>query len=145
MISRFASMLILSFVMGETVNSPAAAQQTPPPGSPLRASVLDGLRPTVQREIGGPIEFVVSELRVRQDWAYVAAKPQRPGGVPIQWRATKFRDAWTNDAMSDLVLALLRSKGPRWHVVEYAIGPTDVIWGEWMKRPRLPRQLFAGP
>lgn len=143
-ISRFAGVLIAGLVMSWSLCGSAVAQQTPPPGSPLRASVLDGLRPTVQQEIGGAIEFVVSDLRVLGDWAYVAARPQRPGGAPIQWNATKFRQAWADDTMSDLVLALLRADGRGWRVVEYAIGPTDVIWEEWMQTHRLPRRLFAG-
>ena len=143
MIARLARVLSASLVMSWALCASLAAQQTPPPGSPLRASVLDGLRPTVQQEIGGTIEFVVSDLRVLQDWAYVAAKPQRPGGAPIQWSATKFRQAWADDTMSDLVLALLRTDGRGWRVVEYAIGPTDVIWEEWMQAHRLPRRLFA--
>ena len=144
MILRLVRVLILSLFMSAALCSPLAAQHTPPPGSPLRASILDGLRPTVQSEIGGPIQFVVNELRVLQNWAYVAAKPQRPGGAPIQWNATKFRDAWADDTMSDLVLALLWADGRGWRVIEYAIGPTDVIWEEWMNAHRLPRQLFAG-
>jgi hypothetical protein len=143
-VSRLAGVLILSLLMSWSLCLPLAAQHTPPPGSALRASVLDGLRPTVQAEIGGPIQLVVNELRVLQDWAYVAARPQRPGGAPIQWNATKFREAWASDTMSDLVLALLRADGRGWRVVEYAIGPTDVIWEEWMQTHRLPRPLFAG-
>jgi hypothetical protein len=135
--------LILAVMMIHAAFSPVLAQDTFPRGSPLRAGVLEGLRPTVQAEIGGSVEFVVSELRVLQDWAYVAAKPQRPGGVPISWDATKFRDAWASDTMSELVLALLRAEGGGWRVVEYAIGPTDVVWEEWLKMHRLPRRLFA--
>lgn len=93
MILRLGRALILSLFVSAAVCSPSAAQHTPPPGSPLRAGIMDGLRPTVQAEIGGPIQFVVNELRVLQTWAYVAAKPQRPGGAPIRWSATKFRSA----------------------------------------------------
>lgn len=46
--------------------------------------------------------------------------------------------------MSDLVLALLWWDGGGWRVVEYGIGPTDVIWEEWRQKHRLPRELFAG-
>jgi hypothetical protein len=144
MILRFVWVLILSLVAGMAVCSPSAAQHTPPPGSPLRANILDGLRPTVQAEIGGPIQLVVNELRVLQNWAYVAARPQRPDGAPIEWHATKFRQAWADDTMSDLVLALLWTDGHGWRVIESAIGPTDVIWEEWVAKHRLPRQLFAG-
>ena len=144
MISRVIKVLMLSIFVSGALCVPLAAQYAPPPGSPLRASILDGLRPTVQNEIGGPIQFVINEFRVLESWAYVSARPQRPGGAPIQWSATKFRQAWADDTMSDLVLAVLWTDGRGWRVIEYAIGPTDVIWEEWMTKHRLPRRLFAG-
>jgi hypothetical protein len=136
--------LIATIVLVAAANiAPAAAQVfTPPPGPPLRADLMNALRPTVEAEIGGRIEFVVSEFRVLQVWAYTSVRPQRPGGVPIDWLQTKFREAWRNDQMSDLVLALLWHDGSHWRVMDYAIGPTDVIWEEWLKRRGLPRQLF---
>jgi hypothetical protein len=127
--------------------SPACFAQAlaPPRGSLLRREILDALRPTIAGEIGGTIEFVVTELRVLQPWAYVAARPQRPGGTSIDWSRTRFREAWQADMMSDLVLALLRQDGGRWRVIEYAIGPTDVAWEDWIKAHGAPRQLFAAP
>ena len=121
---------------------PLAAQMTPPRGSPLRAELMDTMRPIAMAEIGGPIEFEVNDLRVMQNWAYAAVRPQRPGGGQIDWRRTKFRDAFESDTMSDLMLALLYHDGRGWRVVEQAIGPTDVVWEEWRVTHRLPRQLF---
>ena len=72
--------LLLSLAFCATI--PAAAQMTPPRGSPLRAQLMDTLRPTVMAEIGGPIEFVVTYLRVMGQWAYAYVRPQRPGGIP---------------------------------------------------------------
>jgi hypothetical protein len=122
--------------------TPLAAQTTPPRGSPLRADLMNALRPTVEAEIGGQIEFVVTQLRVMQQWAFASVQPQRPGGTPIDWRRTKFREEFASDTMSNLVLALLAHDGAGWRVVEYAIGPTDVAWEEWIAKHRLPRQLF---
>jgi hypothetical protein len=115
----------------------------PPPGSALRKQILDALRPTVMHEIGGEIEFVVNDLRVLQQWGYVNARPQRPGGQPIDWRATKYRRDWEQDMMSDLVLALLRRPGDSWQVIKCVIGPTDVVWEDWIKSYNLPRALFT--
>ena len=123
--------------------SPAAAQMTPSRGSPLRAELMDALRPTVMSEIGGPIEFVVKELRVMQQWAYAFVHPQRPGGIPIDWNRTKFREDYRQGTMGDDVMALMRHDGVRWTVVEYAIGPTDVTWDGWRQDRRLPRRLFT--
>jgi hypothetical protein len=140
MLSRRTVLLALACF---TVVTSAAAQMTPPRGSPLRAELMDALRPTVMTEIGGPIEFVVKELRVMAPWAYAFVRPQRPGGTPIDWSRTKFREDYRQGTMGDDVMALLRHDGARWTVVEYAIGPTDVTWDGWRQERRLPRRLFS--
>jgi hypothetical protein len=131
-------------VIAALLHASAFAQQIqlPPPGSDLRKVLLDALQPVVQAEVGGPIEFVVQEIRVQGNWAFTTVKPQRPGGTSIDWTRTKFRDAITSDMMSELVLALLHADGPRWRVVELSIGPTDVVWEGWASKHRLERQLF---
>src|SRR5215217_6858026 len=95
----------------------AAAQTTPPRGSPLRAELMDALRPTVMAEIGGPIEFVVTDLRVMSQWAYAYVRPQRPGGIAIDWNRTKYRQDMAQGTMGDGVMALLRHDGARWRIV----------------------------
>ncbi|MGD0024974.1 MAG: hypothetical protein ABSC37_10185 [Xanthobacteraceae bacterium] len=129
------------------LTAPAFAQSitTPPPGSALRAEILNAYRPSVEAQIGAPAEFVIDALNVMGDWAFVEARPQRPGGAPIDWRATKFRNAFEADMMSDLVLGLLHRTGGGWQVVENAIGPTDVAWEDWLKPYNLPRELFRSP
>jgi hypothetical protein len=115
----------------------------PPRGSPLRAELMDALRPTVMSEIGGPIEFLVKELRVMPPWAYAFVHPQRPGGAAIDWSRTKFKEDVDQGVMGEDVMALLRHDGARWNVVEYAIGPTDVTWDGWRQNRRLPPRLFT--
>lgn len=114
-----------------------------PPGAPERRAILDALRAPVAAAIGGRIEFAVNELRVLGDWAYVAATPRRPGGRPIDWSRTRYAAAMRADAMSDLVLGLLRRDGGGWRVVVHAIGPTDVAWIEWIDRYGAPKRVFA--
>jgi hypothetical protein len=126
-----------------TAASPLAAQTTPPKGSPLRAELMDAFRPTVEAEIGGPIEFVVIDLRVMGPWAYARVRPQRPGGRAIDWNRTKFREDMKQGYMSDLSLALLRRSGSGWRVVEYAIGPSDAPWDGWDKTHGVSRRLFT--
>jgi hypothetical protein len=123
--------------------SPLAAQTTPPKGSPLRTELMDALRPTVQAEIGGPIEFTVVDLRVMGSWAYARVRPQRPGGGTIDWSRTKFREDMKLGYMSDLTLALLRRTGSGWRVVEHAIGPSDAAWDGWDKTHGVSRRLFT--
>ena len=118
---------------------------TPERGSSLRADVLDALRPVIEKETGGPVQFVITVMHVMGNWAYVDAKPQRPDGRAIDWRATKYRKDYEADVFSGLVLALLRRQGGRWTVVDTFIGPTDVAWYEWVKKYKLPEAFFQGP
>jgi hypothetical protein len=127
--------------------APAAAEAivSPPKGAPLRSEVLNALRPTVEKETGGAVIFVVHALNVMGEWAYVDADPRRPNGDKVDWRKTKFRRAFEADMFSGLVLVLLRKQGGSWKVVETAMGPTDVAWIEWAKQYKLPDDLFKGP
>ena len=122
----------------------SAEYHTPRRGSAERSAIMDAARPTIQGEIGGQIEFVVSVLRTDGRWAYLQSVPQRPGGAPIDWRRTKFARDWSAGIMSDIVMVLLGKSDGRWRVVDYVIGPTDVFWYEWIDRYRLPEALFNG-
>ena len=105
------------------VAAAAAAFIVPPAGSDLRRSVLAGLRPAVEKQLG-PVEFRVTLIRVQRDWAFVVADPQRKGGELIDgWRI--FGEHFAN--MDGLRIdAVLRQQGRRWVVVDHAIGATDV-------------------
>jgi hypothetical protein len=127
--------------------APAAAEPivAPPKGAPLRAEVLNALRPSVEKETGGTVIFVVHALNVMGEWAYADVEPLRSNGAKIDWRKTKFRRDFEADMFSGLVLALLRKQAEGWKVVELAMGPTDVAWIEWAKQYKLPNDLFKGP
>jgi hypothetical protein len=126
---------------------PALAQSimTPPPESSLRVQILNAYRPSIEAQLGAPVEFVVDALNVMGDWAFVEARPQRPGGTPIDWRQTRYRQAFESDMMSNIVLGLLHRTDGGWQVVENVIGPTDVAWEDWLKTHNLPRELFRSP
>jgi len=98
-----------------------------PPTSPRKA-VLDALRPAVERKLGPNVEFVVTLMRVENDWAFVIADPQRKGGKAIDgWKI--FGDDFGN--MDGLrVDAVLQKRNGRWVVADYAIGATDVWYCE---------------
>jgi len=120
----------------------AAFAWEPARGSPVRTAILQGLRPHVERDLGAPILFVVSRLALDGHWAFVSAKPMRATGVPIDWTRTRFARDFAADMMSDVILALLKSDGQTWQVVEYALGPTDVTWVEWIDKYSLKSSLF---
>jgi len=126
---------------------PAAAQAvvSPPKGAPLRTEVLNALRPAIEKETGGSVIFVVHALNVMGEWGYVDAEPRRPNGDKVDWRKTKFREAYEADMFSGLILALLHKQSAGWQVIEIAIGPTDVAWIEWQQQHKLPEALFKGP
>ena len=94
------------------------------PGTPQRRAILDALRSAVEARLGPRVEFVVSEIRVRQGWALVVAEPQRRGGARIDGRQY-FPGQW--EEMDGLTTsAVLRFSEGRWILVDHAIGATDV-------------------
>jgi hypothetical protein len=137
---------IIAFVALLLMAAAAAAQPivSPERGNPLRAEILNALRPTVEKETDGPVIFVVHALNVMDGWANAEVTPQRPGGALVDWRKTKFRHAFQADMFSGLVLALLQKRGGARTVVDYVVGPTDVYWENWLSKFKLPRDLFRG-
>ncbi|OJF98437.1 hypothetical protein AX760_14300 [Pararhizobium antarcticum] len=111
----------------------AQAVHQPKKGSAERAAVLDALRPAVEAQMRGPVEFVVATLRTTPKWAFVQVDPQRPGGAPINVEDTSFSgDADMMDGLT--VFALLRFQSGRWNLVEHVVGPTDVAYLDWADR-----------
>jgi hypothetical protein len=115
---------------------------SPGKGSALRSDVLNALRPTIEREVGGHVSFVVHVIRVTDGWAYVRADPVRPSGETINWRKTKFRRAFDADMFSGIVEALLRGEAGHWSLAEFSLGATDVSWVEWAGKHKVPEALF---
>ncbi|MCC6983437.1 MAG: hypothetical protein IT535_09220 [Bauldia sp.] len=114
----------------------------PPQGSPERAAILNGLRPMVIAEVGAPVEFVVGTIRVVGEWAFVEARPQRPGGGEIFYIYTRYQAAVDAGAFDDSVIALLRQTPAGWLVYEYVLGATDVAWIEWIDRNLAPSEVY---
>lgn len=122
--------------------SAASAQDCFTPQGTLRKSVLDTLRVPFVDNLKQPVEFVVSKIRVcwrgTELWAFVFAKPQRPGGAPIDWRSAGYSDC------SETGMGLLGRSRPSdpWAVLDHAICPTDVTWAGWSEQYGAPPQLF---
>ena len=137
--------LMAAVLAGASASGRGAGLDAPARLAACAPRFLDALRPRIEADIGGRIVFVVSVIHVANDWAFVQAKPQRSGGAPIDWRATRFKQDFEQDLMSDLVLGLLRRTGGRWTLVTGVVGPTDVVWENWVKQYQLPRELFLPP
>lgn len=121
----------------------SAGYYTPKRNTQERKAIMDAARIPISRDIGQTVIFVVDILRTDSKWAYLQAVPHQLGGAPLDWNRTAFRDAWANDAMSDVVMVLLARRGQHWAVVDYVIGPTDVHWYTWVSYYNLPETLFA--
>ena len=126
---------------------PAAFAQrptTPPTGSPLRKAILDGLRPTIQKDLGGiSVQFVVKKLSVLNGWAFLNGEVQKKGGGKINFLRTKYAEAQRSDAFDGpSIFALVRQRGKTWKCVAFAIGPTDVAYATWGRDYGAPRQIF---
>jgi len=140
---RLAYWLCVSLLAVAAPFAGVEAFEKPRPGSDLRKVILDAARPTFEKDIGGPIEFVVATLNVDGGWAYGDVKVQRPGGAPIDWRRTRFAEDYAQGMFDpEHNLFLLKGSGSSWSMVEYAIGPTDVAWDWWRQQYNIPRSLF---
>jgi hypothetical protein len=129
--------------MGHAAPSAAWAQiETPAQGTPLRAAILDAVRGHAVAELGVPIEFVVNDIRVLGEWAYVDATPQRPGGGDIFYVYTRYQAAVDAGAFDANAIALLRLTPAGWLVYEYSFGATDVAWLPWMDFYPVPPEVF---
>ena len=108
--------------------------ESPARGSQLRADLLDALRPMVEWQLGAPVEFVVTEMRVKGDHAFATLVPQRPGGGRIDMAQTpmvlreEFDPALADGG--DHVEALWVKSGRQWVAVHHAVGATGV-WYSW--------------
>jgi hypothetical protein len=136
-LSAFAAAVALVAAAG------AAAQvSTPARGSALRTAILDAVRPLVEAEVGKPVEFVVNDLRLLGEWAFVDLKPQRPGGGPVEYVYTRYQAAVDAGAFDNQVVALLRQTPRGWLVYQYALGATDVAWIGWWTYYPVPEEVF---
>ena len=134
-----ASALLLS----AATTLPLAAQvETPAAGSPLRTAILDAVRPMVEAEVGGTVEFVVYDLRVLGEWAFVNLHPQRKGGGAIVWTYTRYQAQHDADAFDENVTALLRDTPAGWLVYQYDLGATDASWVGWKDLYPAPPEVF---
>lgn len=88
-----------------------------------RKAILDALRPRVEARVGPDIVFLVDKLKLRTNWAFIQAEPQRRSGRRIDGRRY-FGDDWeTMDGLT--TTAILRKEEGRWMIVEARIGALD--------------------
>ncbi|HET7460413.1 MAG TPA: hypothetical protein VFJ82_04160 [Longimicrobium sp.] len=137
---RLAPLLARAAMLAAILAHPAAAQaraNAPAAGSPLRAAILDALRPSVERRLRAPVTFADVRVREAGGWAYVRAMPYaRSGTTPRLLVGERF---------DPFVHALLRSQAGTWRVVETAmeVPPAAAPYTPWSARHGAPAALFG--
>ncbi|MCU0315456.1 MAG: hypothetical protein MUC92_02560 [Fimbriimonadaceae bacterium] len=128
-----------SLVCAQKVVEPAV-------GTPLRKAVLDGLRPTVEKELKQKVVFKVDKLRVLGDWAFYSGKVLQPNGKDIDWKKTSYKEQFESGMFDDWICALLkRDRNGKWVRVTHVIGATDVTWADWHERFKCPKAVLPFP
>jgi hypothetical protein len=103
---------------------------SPGQGTPERKAVLDAVRPAVEQKLKGEVVFVVREIRVYKNWAFVFADPQRKDGKKFD--SVRLFGKETSQMMDGLtVTALLQRSGSQWVLVDHWVGATDVWWSSY--------------
>ena len=138
----WAVFIAVMIVFAAFAGKAAAQVTTPARGTALRGQILDAVRPMVEAEVGKPVEFVVRDMRVLGEWAFVDLAPQRPGGGAIEYVYSRYQAAVDAGAFDNEVVALLRDTPRGWLVYQYALGATDVTWIGWWTYYPVPEELF---
>lgn len=120
---RFACLALVFMASG------AGAWEEPARGTPVRAALLDALRPHMEWALGAPVEFTVWDLRRDGGVAFLSGMAQRPGGQEIDIAATPAaRRGELDPEVGDgaTVQALYKLSGETWVAVHWGISATDV-------------------
>ena len=125
--------LLLLFVF--SLASPAFSQgwYEPARGTDERQILIDTLRPFAEFVVGPPVEFVINDLRVSGDVAFVGARAQRPGGVPIDPTQTPAFRRGQHDPVAgnlDRFHAFYVKRNGVWQVVDRTVDAHEVWWSE---------------
>ena len=139
MVAVAGALALLSPLYGPAVAAPPEPVRELVPGHPERKILLDLLRPVLELEMRGPVEFRVGSARTLKGWGLVRVEPQRPGGAPIAMRETVFADEPFMDGLT--TDALFRLSAGRWHLITHVVGPTDAASSNWIFGS-VPRRLF---
>jgi len=115
---------------------------TPAAGSAERKAIMDSMRTPVMKALGQRVVFVVKQLKVCGNWAFLEAEPQQPDSRPVDWTIGTYADAVADDTCGGYVHALLVRKDGRWRVRTLVICATDVPYVGWADEFGAPAALF---
>lgn len=115
--------------------------------NPERDAMVAALVPAASAEIGQPVTFSVSVMRVQNEWGWLIAQPWTPDGAALDWSTTHYAER-ARDGVLDgngTTYALLKKQNGAWTLTAFAVGPTDVAWANWSQRYGAPASLFDTP
>lgn len=135
LVASIVMALFATLVMAAEIHEPAK-------GSAERKAILDAMRPSIEKQMKAPVEFVIQSLKSDGKWALLIAEPQRPGGAAIDPEQTAF--AGKSDQMDGLtVTALARMKNGKWRRVTDIVGSMDVAYLAWADEFGAPKSLLG--
>lgn len=113
-------------------------------GNPLRAVLLNALRPVIAKDLRQPVQFVVKKLRTDGRWAFAVVELRTPAGGEINYWKMHYKDLLDAGAFDGgACYALLRREKSGWRVKAFSIGATDVQWDSWPEEFGVPRELLV--
>ncbi len=117
---------LLTLVMITSVLMGACSSEKAESGPGDRNEVVATALARVEADLGKPVKLDVKMFKSADDWALIDGQLQDTGGSnPTGYEG------------------LLRKTGPKWTILESAIGPTDVQWVGWKaKYPDAPAQIW---
>lgn len=134
--------LIVGLLLGLPGTLLSQQPRTPGPGSAERREIMDVLRAPCERDLRQKVIFKVSQLNVVGDWALARVIPMQPNGQAIDYRKTKYREAFEDDMFGGLGEALLRKKAGNWTLMEWRFGATDTEVMEWLQKYQIPKSIL---
>lgn len=121
------------------VEIPSTVRLTPDASE--RKGILEAARAAVLKETKQRVIFRVTNLRVGDGWAFLAAEPRTPQDRTADWSRLA-PDGYEAGAYDPIAFALLRRQGGRWKTLALALGPSDVPWVLWAKEYGAPYGVF---
>ena len=122
--------IILAICIAITsINAFGQTWYEPKRGSLTRSALMDAIRPHIEWQLGKPVQFVVTQLRVSRDVAFAILEPQRPGGRGIVLTNTPgfAQGSIEPDLMDGTRIDVLYKKQRKtWVAVHHTIGASDV-------------------
>lgn len=108
----------------------------PAPGSKLRKEILDAFRPTIEKDLGQKVVFLVDTVRVYGDWTFLQVHPVQPSMAKIDFSKTHYKELLDEGLFDgDMTYGIMKRSAGKWVTKAFVIGPTDVAWMGWSDPP----------